>query len=46
MNKLKRIGGLDVHKDIIFASVRKGKYQSDVKLFATTTQGLAELTTG
>ena len=43
MNKLKRVSGLDVHKDIIFACVRKGKYQSDVKQFSATTQGLAEL---
>jgi transposase len=43
MNKLRRVCGLDVHKDIIFASVCKGKYQSQVKQFATTTQGLAEL---
>ena len=43
MNKLKRVCGLDVHKDIIFACVKKGKYQSEVKQFSTTTQGLAEL---
>src|SRR5574344_260823 len=43
MNKLKRVCGLDVHKDIIFACVRKGKYQSEVKQFSTTTQGLSEL---
>lgn len=43
MNKLKRVCGLDVHKDIIFACVRKGKYQSEVKQFSTTTQGLSEM---
>jgi transposase len=43
MNKLKRVCGLDVHKDIIFACVKKGKYQSEVKQFSTTTQGLSEL---
>jgi transposase len=43
MNKLKRVCGLDVHKDIIFACVRKGKYQSEVKQFSTTTEGLSEM---
>lgn len=43
MNKIKRACGLDVHKDIIFACVKKGKYQSEVKQFSTTTQGLKEL---
>ncbi|HNX08351.1 MAG TPA: IS110 family transposase, partial [Bacteroidales bacterium] len=43
MNKLKRVCGLDVHKDIIFACVKKGKYQSEIKQFSTTTQGLSEL---
>ncbi len=43
MNKLKRVCGLDVHKDIIFACVKKGKYQSEVKQFSTTTQGLSEM---
>ena len=43
MNKFKRVCGLDVHKDIIFACVRKGKYQSEVKQFSTTTQGLSEM---
>jgi transposase len=43
MNKLKRVCGLDVHKDMIFACVKKGKYQSGVKQFSTFTQGLDEL---
>jgi transposase len=43
MNNQKRVCGLDVHKDIIFACVRKGKYQSEVKQFSTTTQGLSEM---
>jgi transposase len=43
MNKLFRVCGLDVHKDTIFACVRKGKYQSAVRQFSTTTQGLTEL---
>jgi transposase len=43
MNKLKRVCGLDVHKDIIFACVKKEKCQSEVKQFSTTTQGLSEL---
>jgi len=43
MNKLKRVCGLDVHKDIIFACIKKGKYQSEVKQFSTTTQGLSEM---
>ena len=32
-----------MHKDIIFACVKKGKYQSEVKQFATTTTGLSEM---
>lgn len=43
MNKLKRVCGLDVHKDTIFACVKKGKYTSEVKEFETTTAGLREL---
>lgn len=43
MNKLKRVCGLDVHKDTIFACVKKGKYTSEVKEFETTTAGLTEL---
>ena len=43
MNKLKRVCGLDVHKDIIFACVKKEKYKSEVKEFATTTHGLTEM---
>jgi transposase len=39
----KRACGLDVHKDTIFACVRFGKYQSEVKQFSTTTAGLSEL---
>jgi hypothetical protein len=40
---MKRVAGLDVHKDTIFACVKKGKYQSDVKEFGTTTIELGEL---
>ena len=40
---MKRVAGLDVHKDSIFASVKKGRYQSEVKEFDTTTAGLSEL---
>lgn len=40
---MKRVAGLDVHKDTIFACVKKGKYQSDVKEFGTTTSELEEL---
>jgi transposase len=40
---MKRVAGLDVHKDSIFASVKKGRYQSEVKKFDTTTEGLSEL---
>lgn len=40
---MKRVAGLDVHKDSIFASIKKGRYQSEVKEFDTTTEGLSEL---
>ncbi|MGM0479829.1 MAG: hypothetical protein ACQERC_11450, partial [Bacteroidota bacterium] len=40
---MKRVAGLDVHKDTIFACVKKGKYQSGVKEFGTTTSELEEL---
>ena len=40
---MKRVAGLDVHKDIIFACVKKGSYQSEVKEFSTTTSGLEDL---
>lgn len=40
---MKRVAGLDVHKDTIFACVKKGRYQSGVKEFDTTTKGLEEL---
>lgn len=40
---MKRVAGLDIHKDSIFASVKKGRYQSEVKEFDTTTAGLSEL---
>jgi len=40
---MKRVAGLDVHKDSIFVSVKKGRYQNEVKEFDTTTQGLTEL---
>ena len=43
MNKINRVCGLDVHKDIIFACVRKGNYQSEIREFTTLTQGLEEL---
>jgi len=38
-----RVAGLDVHKDSIFCCVKRGRYQSAVKVFSTTTQGLKEL---
>lgn len=34
---MKRVAGLDVHKETIFASLKKGRYQSEVKEFDTTT---------
>lgn len=40
---MKRVAGLDIHKDSIFASVKKGRYQSEVREFDTTTAGLEEL---
>lgn len=40
---MKRVAGLDIHKDRIFASIKKGRYQSEVKEFETTTSGLSEL---
>ena len=40
---MKRVVGLDAHKNTIFASVKKEKYQSEVKEFDTTTYGLSEL---
>lgn len=40
---MKRVAGLDIPKDTIFASVKKGRYQSEVKEFETTTAGLEEL---
>jgi transposase len=40
---MKRVCGLDVHKDTIFACVRKGKYQTEVRTFSTFSCGLAEL---
>jgi transposase len=40
---MKRVCGLDVHKDTIFASVKKGRYQSSVKQFDTFTSSLEEL---
>jgi transposase len=40
---MKRVAGLDIHKDSIFACVKKGRYQSEVKKFNTTTAGLSEL---
>lgn len=43
MKTIKRVCGLDIHKDIIFACVKKGKYQSEVKQFSTMTCGLEEL---
>ncbi len=42
MNKTNRVCGLDVHKDTIFACVKKGKYQSEVREFSTFTEGLEE----
>lgn len=40
---MKKVCGLDVHKDIIFACIKKGRYQSSVREFSTTTSGLEEL---
>jgi len=40
---MQRVCGLDVHKDIIFVCVKKGKYQSEVRQFSTFTSGLEEL---
>ena len=40
---MKRVAGLDVHKDSIFVSIKKGRYQNKVKEFGTTTQELTEL---
>lgn len=40
---MKRVCGLDVHKDTIFASVKKGRYSSEVREFSTFTDGLEEL---
>jgi transposase len=39
----KKVSGLDVHKDTVFACVKQGNYQSEVKQFSTTTSGLGEL---
>jgi transposase len=38
-----KVCGLDVHKDTIFACVKKGRYTSDVKQFPTDSEGLSEL---
>ena len=38
-----RVCGLDVHKDSIFACVKKGKYCSTVREFCTDSEGLSEL---
>ncbi len=43
MKKVIKVCGLNVHKDTIFACVKKGNYQSEVKQFSTMTCGLAEL---
>jgi len=40
---VRRVAGLDVHKDSIFVCVKKGSYQSEVKEFDTSTSGLTEL---
>jgi transposase len=40
---MKKVCGLDVHKDSIFACVKKGRYQSEVKEFGTCTADLEEL---
>jgi transposase len=43
----KRCAGLEVHKDEVFAClrvVRRGKGNHQVRRFATTTQGLSQLT--
>ena len=39
----KKVSGLDVHKDTVFACVKQGNYQSEVKQFSTMTSGLCEL---
>lgn len=39
----KKVCGLDVHKDTIFACIKSGKYQSEVKQFGTCTSDLEEL---
>lgn len=39
----KKVCGLDVHKDTIFACIKRCKYQSEVKQFGTCTADLAEL---
>ena len=43
MKKVTKVCGLDVHKDTIFACIKSGNYQSQVKQFSTTTCGLTEL---
>ncbi|TAL77127.1 MAG: IS110 family transposase [Bacteroidetes bacterium] len=43
MKKVIKVCGLDVHKDTIFACIKSGNYQSEVKQFSTMTCGLAEL---
>ena len=40
---MKRVAGLDVHKDSVFVSIKRGQYQNEVKEFGTTTQELTEL---
>lgn len=43
MKKVIKVCGLDVHKDTIFACVKSGKYQSEVREFSTMSCGLEEL---
>lgn len=38
-----RLCGLNVHKDSIFACVKKGKYCTTVREFCTNSEGLSEL---
>lgn len=38
-----KVCGLDVHKEMIYACTKKGKYTSEVKQFPTDSEGLSEL---
>lgn len=43
MKKRTKVCGLDIHKDTIFACIKQGKFQSEVKQFGTCTADLEEL---